>query len=258
MDVFMYKSIFLTKNFYLFFILFIPLLTSCAGVKYWPTTTGKVIEEESGKPLSNAIVIASWHGRLNVGFVDSQSTTYLEEVTTTDSKGDFKIEARFDGLMRSQTYHKHMNIYICKAGYIYTKNKKTTYYLKRFTPNKKNRFQNILFRHGYNTICRADIPKDLRLKYYKEAFEVAYKIYMANKNLNKAEKKSFENILLKFVDEKFGNPPPAETIEKRRSREYIELVCAYQEEKYRYLYYEYDYYLWILRKSKYIDSECYI
>ena len=252
----MYKSIFLTKKFYLIFILFIPLLTSCAGVKYWPTTSGKVIEEESGKPLANAIVIAIWHGRLNVAFVDSQSTTYREEVTTTDSKGNFKIEARFDGLMRSHIYHKHMIISLCKAGYIYTKNEKTTYYLKRFTPNKKNRFQNILFGRGY--ICRANIPKDLRLKYYKEAFEIAYKIYMENDNLNKIEKKSFENILLKFVDEKFGNPPPAETIEKRRSREYIELVCAYQEEKYRYLYYKYDYYLRILMNSNYIDSKCYI
>ena len=63
---------------------------------------GQVLEEETGKPIPDAIVVATWHGNDSSGLVHSQSVCYHVETARTDANGKFHINAWSDGIsMRS-------------------------------------------------------------------------------------------------------------------------------------------------------------
>ncbi len=58
---------------------------------------GVVLDETSGKPISDAIVYASWRGHGSAGLADGGSVCFHVETARTDAEGKFRLAGWSDG-----------------------------------------------------------------------------------------------------------------------------------------------------------------
>ena len=75
------------------FLLLVLLLTGCDYIVNWPEISGEVYDKETGKPVENAFVIATWWAYWG-GTVGGGTTGCMHaEVVRTDANGRYAIPA---------------------------------------------------------------------------------------------------------------------------------------------------------------------
>lgn len=81
---------------------------------------GEVFDEETGKPIEGAIVVARWTAQLNQ-IADSSTMCYHVETTTTDAEGRYRIERWHSGhpgmLQQLAMFDREVYVIVYKNGY---------------------------------------------------------------------------------------------------------------------------------------------
>lgn len=116
-------------------------LAACVSAgKVWPEQTSIVLDEDTREPIEGAIVVARWIGTISQ-LVDSQTTCYHVESTTTDSQGRYRIPAW--AKMPGKVGHNEVQYTAYKAGYVHTRTDRATgdQYLRRDKRGAKERLE---------------------------------------------------------------------------------------------------------------------
>ncbi len=171
----------LTETILIFFVL-VPL-TACElfgkSTLGGEAIDGKVIEEGSGKPIPDAIVVARWIGDLP-GIADSKTVCYHVLSAKSDSQGNFGLPAwqkkAIDWQRKIKRGHGYVSAH--KAGYEFVKTEADyTAHLKAFNGTRAQRLK-YLKRVDSGTGCGSagESAKNLsvlRKALYEEALAVA-------------------------------------------------------------------------------------
>lgn len=103
---------------------------------------GKVIDESTGKPIADAIVVAQWTGYVSVWFVDSQSTCFHVLSTKTNKQGRYYFPDWRKSHWGSKIRNQGVSISAHKAGYRWAdKQGDTVRYLHPFKGNRQERLE---------------------------------------------------------------------------------------------------------------------
>lgn len=132
---------------------------------------GKVVDEQTGQPVPNAIVVARWRGDL-FAFVESQTVCVHVDTATTDEKGQYRLPAwrKRNDLGWVRDVMPVINIY--KQGYSHTYQRSdNVQYLKPFTGTREERFE-YLSRVGVSCSHKQQTEINL-LPLYKALYEEA-------------------------------------------------------------------------------------
>ena len=82
---------------------FVLVLVRCGSLSGL-SVNGLVVEQATGKPIANAIVVVTWHGHSSAGLVDGQSVCYHVETVIANDHGEFHTKAWTDGLSASAMF----------------------------------------------------------------------------------------------------------------------------------------------------------
>lgn len=102
------------------FLVITPLIllgTLSFATQFGRGIDGVVVDEETGQPIANAIVVAAWKG--HVGWTHGQDVCYHVEVARSDSAGNFNVAA-WTGDFTSQSFPmtgRYTKVVAYKLGY---------------------------------------------------------------------------------------------------------------------------------------------
>jgi len=94
-----------------------------------PTVEGRVIEQETRKPVADALVVVLWKGHAG----HSGTVCYRVETATSDAQGAYRIKAWEQPAPGGAPLSRYRLPMAYKSGYEYIASDKDTVYLKPFT-----------------------------------------------------------------------------------------------------------------------------
>jgi hypothetical protein len=102
----------------LLIIIFILSTSGCAlvSLKNWFEQDGKILYEDNGQPVPNAIVAAVWRGK-NSDAEDAGTICYHVETTRSDNDGKFRIPGWREYFEFSKITDKEVSFVIYKPGF---------------------------------------------------------------------------------------------------------------------------------------------
>lgn len=204
----------LTETILIFFVL-VPL-TACElfgkSTLGGEAIDGKVIEEGSGKPIPNAIVVARWTGTISSWPADSHSTCFHVLTTTTGERGTYHFDPWKKKSQIGPVFDQRPFVSAHKAGYVWSsKSKNTIQYLEPFTGTRSERLK-YLMRVSSGTSCGTqDESKKNLLPLKRQIYNEA-----KAKAKSKEDKETVEILLFGLEALEFGSVVALERMTERR------------------------------------------
>ena len=121
-------------------MILIPLIALPACGLSGDEINGKVIDEETNKPIPGATVSALWIGNV-FALVDTQSACVHAQASTTDYRGEFNMPEWRKESQIGWVRHIKPSIIAHKHGYIFSRYENNTIYLKPFRGNVSERLE---------------------------------------------------------------------------------------------------------------------
>ncbi len=132
---------------------------------------GQALETSTDKPISGAIVVATWSGIVG-SLAHSQGVCFHVESATTDEQGRYHIPAWQKTTRFARAKHQVVAIVAFKQGYSFVEKRAgNTLHLKPFTGTREERFD-YLSRSAISCSDRREIEINL-LPLYKALYEEA-------------------------------------------------------------------------------------
>lgn len=197
-------------------VLFFLLTSGCASSEkeYWPKQEGRVLDATTGKPISDAIVVARWKGISGY----TNTVCYHVESTTTDKQGRYEIPAWRNDTRFQNLQDENVVIIPYKAGYeesdrTYKEHsyKQGVYYQQPFEGSREKRLD-YLMRVSSATRCGEAKATEsnlipLKQSLYDEAIRIAEKTEYMGK---------VESLLFGLESLKFGNMEALKRMNERQ------------------------------------------
>lgn len=159
------------------------------------TVSGKVIDEETGKPIEGAIVVILWKGQIWAG-VDGHSTCYHVETATTNKSGEYLIPKWKKEGHDMPIFEKGEYLIVYKAGYVsYRSDESGNEYLKPFIGTRSERLEYLL-KMSENE-CFSEKTTSL-IPYNKALYDEAKNISVTNEQKLTAERIHYYLNVVKF------------------------------------------------------------
>jgi hypothetical protein len=141
---------------------------------------GQVLEASTGKPLSGAIVVATWSGIVG-SLAHSQGVCFHVESTTTDEQGRYHIPAWEKRSRFARAKHKVVTVIAFKPGYSFVdRTGANTVQLERFSGTREERLGYLLHASGLVGCYSASNEKPL-ISIYKSLYDEAKRIVISEK-----------------------------------------------------------------------------
>ncbi|TCK18953.1 hypothetical protein DFR30_2241 [Thiogranum longum] len=158
-------------------VLLFAQLSACSvfAKRHWSAIEGQVLDQDTGRPIEDALVIALWRGYGGYG----REMCFHVETAKTDEQGTYRIPEWFNKGYRLSLQEPRVDLIAYKDGYSYWgEPDQPTQYLKKFEGNSSERIADL---RNYSRLVSCIIDDDESEKalnvidraLYEEADEVA-------------------------------------------------------------------------------------
>ena len=199
-------------------IAFLMVLSLSACALTGGPINGMVLEDETDKPIADAIVVVRWKGDLP-GFADSKTVCYHVESTLTDEAGRYRIakwkkKSNPERDWERRIVNKVFGVSAYKVGYGFSTQKfkvDENEYLAMFEGSTEERLKYLLRISGATRCTSAGESAINRLPFQKAIYEEANAIARTRE-----EKRTVEILLFGLESQKYGSMEALERLTERR------------------------------------------
>lgn len=165
------------------------MLAGCSAGRVWMPQAGQVLDWESKEPITDAVVVARWYGKV-YQIAKTSTVCYHVESAVTDKQGRYRIPAEVEG--PKGIYDANVYVSAYKAGYRESidkdnkphrsDNEMGVYYLEKDRRSREKRLQ---FIRNYHSACRSSGKSERNLfPLYMARYQEAKKLVETDDDRN--------------------------------------------------------------------------